>query len=175
MTPKRLAVLGLVLIFASNLPAQNDAQPDSLAGDFIFKLPAGWTRVDQGERTILLAPGSTLNSALTYIVIQGFDLGGDDLETAFRTGWQAVVQTNGLETTGEIVLKNSANGFDYLWAAGAVSAHGKLWVVSLIGAQYGQRFETLELWTSESQDPLATEGVDDLLDSVRFGPAFPGG
>lgn len=175
MTRKWLAVLGLVLMFASHLSGQNDTQPDSLAGDFIFKLPAGWTRVDQGERTILLASGSTLNSASTYIVIQGFDLGGADLETAFRTGWQAIVETNGLKTTGEIVPKRSANGFDYLWAAGAVSAHGKLWVVSLIGAQYGQRFETVELWTSESQDPLATEGVDDLVNSIRFGPASAGG
>lgn len=165
-------------MFASHLSAQNATQPDSLAGDFIFKLPAGWTRVDQGdqgERTILLAPGSTLESPLTYIVIQGFDLGGADLETAFRTSWQAIVETNGLKTTGQIVPKHSANGFDYLQAAGAVSAHGKLWVVSLIGAQYGQRFETVELWTSESQDPLAVEGVDDLVNSVRFGPAFPGG
>ena len=172
MKPKWLAALALAAILGPKIPAQNSAS-ESRAGDFIFKLPAGWTRVDQGEKTILLAPGSTLNSPATLVSIQGFDMAGFDLQTAFRAGWQGIVQANKVQTNGQIVSQHSANGLDYLYAAGVVDVNGTRWGVSLMGAQYGRRFETLQLRSSEAPNQLSAEGLDDLLTSIRFGPALP--
>lgn len=170
---KRLALILFMLALVPALSAQDNAQEESQAGDFIFKLPAGWKRVDQGSKTFLVPRGSGATLA-TYIALEGFDLGDHDLQTGFNTAWQSFTTKNGVRSAGQPVSQHSANGFDYMYATGtADDANGKHWVAALMGAKYGQRFETVLFLTSESQaqNQSYVKSLESFLSSVRFGPA----
>ncbi|HEY6308320.1 MAG TPA: hypothetical protein VI488_17880 [Candidatus Angelobacter sp.] len=169
---KRLTVIFFMLGLMTALPAQDSAQQETQAGDFIFKLPAGWKRVDQGAKTFLEAP-SPSETPTAYLVLQGFDLGNNDLQTTFNVGWQALAKGSGLRSTSETVSQHSPNGFDYLYTTGTGDANGKHWAAVFMGAKYGERFETVLFLTSEppGQNQSYMKSLEDFLNSVRFGPA----
>jgi hypothetical protein len=163
-----VALFGLV----SLVNAQESAQSESQTGDFIFKIPVGWKRIDQGPKTFLTPQTSGDNSA-TYIQLEGFDLGNNDLQAGFNAGWQGFANKYGIRSSGPAVTQHSARGFDYMYESGAFQQGGKHWVMAMMAARYGHRLETVLFLTSESQTQMQAyqQGLQSLLESIHFGPA----
>jgi hypothetical protein len=169
---KPLAVMMLLLALTPPLPAQDNLQPDTQAGDFLFHLPPGWKRIDQDGKT-LLVPANAGSSPATYIQLKGFDLGSYDLKAGFNAGWQGFTSGHKVVSSTPVVSQHSPNGFDYLYTTGIATEGGKQWAITFVGAQYGKRLETVLFKSSEAEththEGYLTE-FQRFLNTVRFAP-----
>lgn len=169
---KRLLMSTLILGTILLAHSQESAPSESSAGDFIFRIPAGWKRTDQGSKTFLLPP-TAINTMATVIQLEAFDLGDNNLQAGFNAGWQGFVNKFGMRSAGPAVAQHSPNGFDYLSQSGVFAQGGKTWVMVMMGAKHGQRLETVIFLTSESQAQIQIYQKDlaDFLASVHFNGA----
>lgn len=157
------------LIAFLSVHSQPGAQSEVQAGDFVFKMPAGWQRKDQGSKTFLVPP-SAATTLSTVIQLESFDLGNNDLAAGFNAGWGGFVNKFGIRSTGPAVTQHSPNGFDYMQQSGAFSQNGKPWVMVMMAAKFHRRLETLVFLTSDSQAEIQAyqQNLTDLLSSIHF-------
>lgn len=166
-TPMKRALLAaslLVLFYCSQAQQNGESQ----AGDFLFKMPAGWKRVDQGPKTLLMPE----SASGTYIQLAGFDLGNNDLPAGFNAGWQGFVNQYNMRSAGPAVTQHSPRGFDYMYQTGGFEREGKKWALAMMAAQYEHRLETVLFLTSEPQAQMQVyqKSLEELLGSIHFGP-----
>ena len=168
-----LVLIVLLLSLPAGLNAQNGPS-ESQAGDFVFQMPQGWQRVDQGPKTFL-APAAAAASLSTYVQLAGFDLGNNDLQAGFKAALAGILRTYRVLNLNPTAFQHSANGFDYYYATAAVAdAQGRQWALAIFGAQYEKRLETLLFMTSEPQPQTRDaylKALQDFLNSVHFGAA----
>jgi hypothetical protein len=170
---KALVLTFSLLSLLSSISAQ-PAASQSQAGDFLFQIPQGWQRTDQPPKTFLMPPAAAADNS-TYIQIAGFDLGDNDLQAGFNAEVQGISRQYQILNRTAPALDHSPNGFDYYHCAIlGKDQNGKQWLLTIIGAQYGKRLETVLFASSEMQPQTRTtylNGLQTFLLSVRFAPS----
>ena len=171
---RRCLVLAGFLALASVAAGQE--APDTQAGNFLFKLPNGWTPVEKGDTTILNAPAPPPGT-VTFIALAADDLQGD-LRQSFDLVWTGFARSYRVLEGGRPVPLHSPNGYDAISAsAAALDQQGRRWSVVVLGAQYKKRLETVMFMSSVPPGPmLAAYGkvFDAFVANLRFGEALPG-
>lgn len=164
-----LICCGAVYLASQNIPT------DAQAGDFLFRMPPGWNRVEKAGMTFLYAPlpppGTTTYIALAADEIQ------TDLRTSFNIEWDGFKKQYRILQGGEIAPQRLASGTDaFHTTAIASDRNGHRWAVVVVGAQYNSRLETVMYMSDVFQPELAATYRDVLksfLASVKFSSAEP--
>lgn len=157
-----------VLALAAGVAAQE--APDTQVGDFLFKMPLGWNRVDQGDMTYIEAP-SPPPGTKTFFALATNNLEGD-LQASFKTLWNGYRSQNQILQGGEIGSQHSPNGYDAFYTAAiAADSQGQRWKVFVLGAQFKNHIETI-MFMSNVFDPELSATYENIfhsfLSSLRF-------
>jgi hypothetical protein len=168
--------LGLAVLFMCNpalvpLGAQ-EQRPDTQIGDFLFKMPAGWRRVDRPDATVLvpadLAAGKT--GFLALLPAQPLQGG---LRSWFDAKWAELQQQYRVAAGGEIKASRHKNGFNVIsTGAQMVDSQGAKVFVIFSAAQSGQVAEAYFFMT-DSVDLLSRyqQALLDFDNSLHFANA----
>lgn len=166
-----IAVCGWV---NASLAAQD--VPDTQFGDFLFKVPNGWTPTPKGDAMLIVAPQLHLGT-VTYIAMAANDLDGD-LQKSYNELWTGFQNSYRILQGGQINPVHSNHGYDaYYTIALASDATGHQWKVCLMGAQYGKRLETV-MFLSDLPEGVSYDAVlqtfQHFLGNLSFGSDLPG-
>src|SRR5215469_1564668 len=139
---KRLALLlSVLLVLAAALGAQED-QPDTQAGNFLYKMPTGWNAQEKGDTTILYAPAMSPGTT-TFIAMAADNMEGD-LQNSFNVLWGGMKNSYRILQGGQAMPVHAKKGYNaYYTTAVAADQSGRRWTVYVMGAQYGKRLQTV--------------------------------
>jgi hypothetical protein len=140
--PLLLLIFSIVPVSGASVQDGPEDVPDTQFGDIHFKVPTGWNPVEKGSSFLIVAPAPSPGS-VTVIALASNPLNGDlaksfdQLLAGLRRSYQITQQSQVVPTSD-----TEGNNLLYTNAAGLDSS-GKKWSASLIGVQYGQRFESI--------------------------------
>jgi hypothetical protein len=168
----------LLCLLAALMPAlgaQEDAAPDTQAGNFLYKFPTGWKPMEKGDTTFLFCPASP-SGTNTFIALAANDMDGD-LRNSFNQLWAGFTKSYRVLEGGQIAPLHAKAGYDAFYT-GAVAAdqNGKRWTVYVMGAGYGKRIQTVMFMSDAPRPALnSCENIFKIfLGNLRFGDALPG-
>jgi hypothetical protein len=152
---------------------------DTQAGDFVFRMPAGWVRHDRNDTTVLVSPNNT-GRAVTYIMLAATPVGASaDVRVAFQGAWAHVIQGSRVAQGGRVAAKHFDGGFDGVYtSASLVDRSGQRIDVATVGTVYGARFETVTYLTTDFRNDVYSAGqrtLSDFVKTLRFGATQAGG
>lgn len=169
------ALLGGLL--AAEVAISQEVAPDTQVGNFLFKMPAGWNRMDKGGALVVYAP-SPVPGTVTYFALTAADLEGD-LQNSFREVWRGFTSSNRVLAGGQTQPFQSDKVHGALCTtAVAVDPKGMRWTVFLLGAQYERRIQTVLFMSNLPPGAALNASLDafkrTVLASLSFGDALPG-
>ena len=168
--------ISAILALAQILTAQSNLQPDTQAGDFLFKMPAGWRQVQNGNATTLVGPATRPGTQTSIMLMTaGLDT---NLRTSFDKAWQVLVRPYQIQQAGQLVSQRLPGGNEAMArSATATDQTGKQWAAMFVVAANGNRSE-LMLFVTDDLDPQAytasRNALTAFLAGVRFTGAEPG-
>jgi hypothetical protein len=153
-----LRKLGLaVLLLCSSTPIQlyaQELQPDTQIGDFRFKMPSGWRRVDRPDATVLVPLDLPAGKTGFLALLPAQPLQGG-LRAWFDAKWAEWQTQYRIAAGGEIKTSRHRNGFDVIsTGAQMVDSRGAKVFVIFSAAQSGQAAEAFFFMT-DSVDLLS--------------------
>ncbi|HEY6253886.1 MAG TPA: hypothetical protein VI685_28350 [Candidatus Angelobacter sp.] len=169
--------LVLLVVFFASVPllAAQDAPPDTQAGNFLYKMPNGWTPEEKGDTTILHAPSPPRGTA-TFIAMAADNMEGD-LQNSFNVLWSGFKNSYRILQGGQISPLHG-NGYDaFTTNAVATDQNGVRWTVYVMGAQYKQRIQTVMFMSSVPPGTMLNayqQVFTRFVSNLRFGDALPG-
>ena len=170
---KRFCLASALLSISVPWLIAQEVSPDTQAGDFVFRIPSGWNRVDK-DGTTYIYPSTAPPGNTTYISLTADDI-RSDLRTSFNTNWDGFKKKYRILEGGEIGAGRLATGNDAFYTAAIASDHkGRHWKVFVLGAQYGKRMETITYLSDVFHPELAETyetALQSFLLSLRFGTA----
>jgi hypothetical protein len=165
-----------ILVLVPAMSAQGHLETDTKAGDFIFKMPAGWKQLQSGNGVALVAPSAAPGTSTT-IVLGTFGI-VTDLQTSFTRAWDVVQKQYHAQQSGQIVSQRLPGGNDAMAVcATAADESGKQSVALFMLARNGDRSEMVLFVTNDLQPEAYAASNRELiafLASLRFEPAGPG-
>lgn len=169
-------ILFFLVAWSSVLPAQSIA-PDTQTGNFLYKMPNGWSPVEKGGATVVYAPRSP-QGTVTYFALAANDLEGD-LQNSFAHLWQGFRSSYRILEGGQTSPLHSNKGYDAFYStAVAADSNGIRWSVYVMGAQYKNRIQTVMFMSNLPPGRIlsAYQRVfqQTFLASLNFGDALPG-
>lgn len=173
---KRFGLLfSLLVALMPALTAQQDATPDTQAGNFLYKFPTGWNPEEKGDITFLHAP--PFFGTNTFIALSANDMDGD-LQNSFNELWAGFKKAYRVLDGGQIAPLHAKNGYDAFYTGVVASdQNGKRWTVYVMGAGYGKRIQTVMFMSDLPPGPGLTSCQNifkTFLANLRFGDALPG-
>lgn len=166
--------VGLFLLICVLAAAQE--APDTQAGNFLYKMPTGWTPEEKGDTTILHAPAPPPGTA-TFIAMAADNMEGD-LQNSFNVLWSGFKNSYRVLQGGQAMPLHSRNGYDAFYTnAVAVDQNGVRWTVYVLGAQYKQRIQTVMFMSSVPPGSMLSayqQILRKFIDNLSFGDALPG-
>jgi len=170
--------ISLILGLTHLVMAQPNLQPDTQAGDFLFRMPPGWRQSQGGNMTVLLGPSTLPGSQTIMLMTAGIDT---NLRTSFDKAWQILVKPYQIQQAGQLVSQRLPGGNEALArSATATDQAGKQWAAMFVMAANGNRSE-LVLFITDDLQPQAYRAAQTILTgflgSLRFAgmEAFPDG
>jgi hypothetical protein len=143
-----LAFLLLAQALVQALPAQQIPPADTQAGDFFFKMPAGWSASQQGNVFFLNAPPTT-PGAQTMISLAAYPLKGS-LRKTLDLAWNEYQKSYRVLQAGQVVtVQIPAGNRAVSLSARVADQQGTQIVVLLLLAQNGGRAEGVWFMTND--------------------------
>lgn len=164
----RFSLLLCVLLVTAAATAQD--APDTQVGDFLFKMPIGWNRTQQGDVTYIKPPFGPQGTA-TLIGLASNNMEGD-LQTSFNTLWGGYKSQYRILEGGDIRSEHAPNGYNAFYTRAIASdKSGQRWRVFVMGAQFKSRIETVMFMSNVFSRELAETHdrvFNSFLSSLRF-------
>jgi hypothetical protein len=173
---KRLSLfLAFLFVLVPWLVAQEE-QPDTQAGNFLYKMPTGWNAQEKSGITYLFAPAPSPGT-VTYIAMAADNLEGD-LQNSFNVLWGGMRNSYRVLQGGQAIPLHAKKGYDafYTTAVG-MDKNGIRWTVYVMGAQYKNRIQTVMFMSNlpaGSELNADFEILKKFLANLSFGDALPG-
>jgi hypothetical protein len=169
-------LLPLLVALTPALVTQDDATPDTQAGNFLYKMPTGWNPIEKGDTTMLYAPLPPTGTT-TFIAMAANDLDGD-LQNSFNELWEGFKRSYRIVEGGKVEPLHSRNGYEAFTAvAVAFDQKGKRWSVYVMGAQYKNRIQTVMFMSDLPAGSMLNADLSvfkTFLANLRFGDELPG-
>jgi hypothetical protein len=173
---------GRWIVLCAAIVSAQEFQPYTQAGDFRFRMPAGWSRVEKQNVTALVPPGLPPGKTAYLALFPAADL-KSSLREWFDGQWATMMKSYRLLQGGQATPQRSDSGFDVLYAAAKVADKaGTQWALIFVAAQNGARAEPMLFMSSAPElSEEHSKALESFFSTLRFhdpepkGPAGPAG